>query len=103
MHGERGLACMQDEEAGGRFALAEENAIFIAGDGGGVFLQNLDELRIGDEGGGIEARQGKSFRQGRARHRTSNLSPIIPSLRAIACDVRPFVEFTGAEGRPRMM
>jgi hypothetical protein len=44
---------VQDVEALRVIALIEEDAIRVTGDCGGMFLESLDQLRVGDECGRV--------------------------------------------------
>jgi len=48
-HGDGGLAAVEDVEALWVVALFEENTIHVTGDGGGMLLERLDQLGVGDE------------------------------------------------------
>jgi limonene-1,2-epoxide hydrolase len=52
-HGEHGIARLEDVKAKRGVSLAEEDALFCAGDGDGLLLERLDERRIGHECGWI--------------------------------------------------
>jgi hypothetical protein len=52
-HSESGLAFVEDVEACGGVALAEENTVCVAKDGGGLLFERLDQIRIAKERVGV--------------------------------------------------
>lgn len=53
-HGECDVTRVEDVKTDGELSLAEEDALFVAGNEGGLFLECLDQFRIGYESGGVE-------------------------------------------------